>query len=160
MDGHEVLFGGDTACGSGPNPPRCRPFDQQIRVLTPASGGGLLSDGRIILHRIQHGHIYLGPAVLSDDGSILTYVNEVIPFRKQPSWAQVIQVALRSGKQRVIYQFHGAKGFAPVQAFSSDASGRHFLLTTGRIGDEVTGRLAHGKLIKLKPFDTNSYDAW
>jgi hypothetical protein len=160
LDGREVLFGGDTACGSGPNPPRCRPFDQQIRVLTPAATGGLLSEGRIILRVTQHGHVYIGPAVLSDDGSSLTYVNELIPFRKQPSWAQVIQVALRSGKQHVIYQFHGAKGSQPVMGFSSDASGRHFLITTGQTGHTVTGRLAHGKLIELKPVGKGAYDAW
>jgi hypothetical protein len=79
LDGHELVFGGDTTCGSGPNPPRCQPYDQQVRLLNPAESGGVLSDGRLILRRILHGHTYITDAILSDDGSTLTVLNQLIP---------------------------------------------------------------------------------
>jgi hypothetical protein len=160
LDGRELVFEGDRTCGSAPNPPPCRPFDQQVRLLTPATRGGLFSDGRILLRRTQYGETYLGDATISNDGSTLTIDDQLIPTRHRPSSAKIIQITLSSGKQRVIYQLHLTTGGLPLVMFSSDASGRHFLIKTGPVGHPVIGRLDHGKLIKLRPFTGNLYDAW
>jgi hypothetical protein len=159
--GRELAFLGDQTCGLGQNPARCQPLDQQVRVLAPAASGGVLSDSRIVLRRIEPASTLISDAVLSSDDSTLTIATESFPSKPRPSTVRVWQIALRSGRQHVIYQVQGASGVSPLLIFSPDASGRHFLIEAGSFKHPVAGWIDHGRVIKLKPFDDgNIYDVW
>jgi hypothetical protein len=161
-DGREVVFLGTRTCGSGNNPALCRPWDQQVRALSPAADGGLLNAGRILLQRTERGPARpITDIAVSADGTTLTIVTVSVPPRPQPSTVTVSQLPAGTRRQRIIYQIHGSSGLEPEAFFSTDSSGRHFLINAGTATHRADGWINNGKLVTLKPSgNLVSYEAW
>jgi len=159
--GREVVFLGTRTCGSGNNPALCRPSDQQVRALSPAADGGMLNAGRILLQRTERGPRRITDIAVSADGTTLTIVTVSVPPRPQPSTATVSQLPAGTRRQRIIYQIHGSSGLEPEVFFSTDSSGRHFLINAGTTTHRADGWINNGKLVTLKPSgNLVSYEAW
>jgi hypothetical protein len=130
--------------------------DGQVRTLDLASGGGSLSQGKVLLKQSAR-YPFIVQAQLDPGGTSITI--EVLrgPFvgpARQPSINQVIQVSLAAGgRSRLLY--HGPIGNSVGVSLSSDASGRFWLLSSG-----WAGWLDHGKLHLLEPRDGAIMDAW
>jgi hypothetical protein len=130
----------------------------QVRTLSLAAGGGLLSQGSVLLSQSAR-YPYLVQALLSPGGNSLTvvglrgpYAGKVFPV---PQHLQVIQVPLaKGGRPRLLY--HGVTG-GYIDAFlGSDASGRYLLLDW-----RANGWLDHGVLRPLAPQgDVAFEEAW
>jgi hypothetical protein len=160
--GREVVFLGTRTCGPGNNPALCRPGDQQVRALSPAADGGLLNAGQLLLQRTERGPArQITDIAVSADGSTLTIVTVSVPPRPLPSTVTVSQMPIGTRRQRVIYQIHGSSRLEPDVFFSTDSSGRHFLINAGTSTHPADGWINNGKLVKLKPSgNLVSYEAW
>jgi hypothetical protein len=163
--GRELVFLGTRTCGPTGNQVKCPHWDQQVRALAPASGGGQLNAGRILLRRIGSQTNMISDAVVTADGSTLTIVMQSFPGGPDqiPSTATVSQILLATRTQQVIYHVNGTRGLRPLGPFNPDYSGRHFLLGLNRwdpSGTPTGGWINHGRLVKLKPFNTSAYEAW
>jgi hypothetical protein len=163
--GRELVFLGTRTCGPTGNQVQCPHWDQQVRALAPASGGGRLSAGRILLRRIGSQTNMISDAVVSADGSTLTIVTQSFQRGSDqgPSTLTVSQILLATRTQQVIYHANGTHGLRPLVPFNPDYSGRHFLIGLngwGPGGAPTGGWINHGRLVKLKPFNTSVYEAW
>jgi len=160
--GRELAFLGTRTCGPQDDPPLCQPRDQQIRALSPAAKGGVLSTGPVLLRTTEPGKArWIEDAAVSADGSTLTIVTTTVPPKPQPSTVTVSQVKIGTGKHRVIYRIHGSSGQEPEIFFTADATGRHFLISAGPFTHPAVGWIHHGQLVSLKPFGAwVFYEAW
>jgi hypothetical protein len=161
-NGRELVFLGTRLCGGGVDPAPCRPGDQQLRALSPPARGGWLSSGRILLRQAEpSAATQLAGAVVSADGLVATLVTESVPPKPQPSTVTVTQVQLGAHRQHVLYRADGSSQLSPEVFFSTDWSGRHFLIDAGSESHPVAGRIDQGRLVRLKPFQGwVSYLAW
>jgi hypothetical protein len=161
-NGREVVFLGTRTCGPGNNPALCRPGNQQVRALSPAADGGLLNAGRMLLQRTERRSArQITDIAVSADGSTLTIVTVSVPPRPLPSTVTVSQMPIGTRRQRIIYQIHGSSRLEPDVFFSTDSSGRHFLINAGTSTHPADGWINNGKLVKLKPSgNLVSYEAW
>ena len=158
--GRQLVFLGTRTCGPAGNHLHCPHSDQQVRALAPASSGGLLNAGQILLRRTGPRSSTISDAVISSDGSTLTIVSQSSPRGPHPSTLTVSQILLATRTQHVIYHVKGTSGIPPLGFFSPDYSGRHFLISTsGLYSPPATGWINHGRLVKLKPSNT-VYEAW
>jgi len=128
-------------CGGGRH-------DAEVRQLRVTAGGGRLSASGVLLSESAR-YPNIIQARLGPGGKALTMVVLGPPYQGEfppvPQDLRVIQVPLAGGGQpRLLYR--GVTGPHPVVSLSSDASGRHLLLTW-----RLNGWIDHGRLRILPP---------
>jgi hypothetical protein len=171
-DGRELVFLGrwcrgatsfpEARCGAG--------FTAAVRSLDPASRGGRLDSGRMLLRQSAR-FPYLAQALISPDGAAITAVvlrGGVIGSHSvsgaAPDDLAVEQISVATG-QKVATLYHrrlgptsqivGAPHFLDL---SADAQAEHWLLNGGISGgagynNGFNGWIDHGRLIPLAPRD-------
>ena len=162
-DGRELAFLGTPRCVGGP----CRPtgVGEEVRAVSPAARGGNLSSSRLLLRqsalmRLAAG--YIDDAVISPDGSRVTVVEMITPGGSADTTVSVAQVSAKTGRLlRVRYQADTGNGFL-YRFFSSDPSGRYFLLDVGPTSGTANGWIDDGRLVQLTPANGTSifHEAW
>jgi hypothetical protein len=150
-DGRELVFLAVTKCIRSP---RCEPTGEEVRALSPATNGGQLDSGQLLLQQSALRGLfagYINGAVVSPDGSALAVV--IMHSGPQSDTTSVVQFSAVTGRQtRVLYQVPTGSGFS-YQFFSSDPSGRYLLLDVGPTSGAVNGWIDHGQLVRLTPPD-------
>jgi len=137
-----------------------------VRALTPASGGGRLGSGPVLLRQTAQ-FPYIVQALISPDGRTITAV--VLTGRMTTSHGKsdvvppnlsVIQLSRATGQLHVLYQRYLGDTFrmtiAPdVLQLSQDAAGQHWMLNGGVCGSHCSGGfngwLRDGHLVPLAP---------
>jgi DUF1707 SHOCT-like domain len=162
-NGRELAFLGTPRCIRGP----CRPTGngEEVRAVSPATRGGNLSSSRLLLRqsalmRLATG--YIDDAVISPDGSSVAVVEMITPGGQADTTVSVVQVSAATGRPlRVRYQVDTGDGFL-YRFFSSDPSGRYFLLDVGPASGTANGWIDDGRLVQLTPANGTSifYEAW
>ena len=122
--------------------------DAQVRTLGPATGGGRLSAGRVLLAESAR-YPSIAQALLSPGGRALTLVVLHGPYagkvNPQPENFQVVRVPLTGGgPARLLYR--GTVGHQALVFLGSDATGRYLLLAW-----RLNGWIDHGALRPLAP---------
>ena len=160
-DGHELVFFGEQCapggwlatedCGHG--------RVAEARTLDPASGGGRLDSGRLLL-RQSASYPYIAQAVMSPDGSMLTELvltgNVINGF---PENLSVEQVSVATAKLlRVLYQRRGYTSadmdIPDPLLLLPDGRGQNWLLDVSFCGGcqaGFNGWISQRKLVPLKP---------
>lgn len=161
-DGQELAFltmpqcfGSHCTFPSGPSG-----SGQQVRVvspaaMSPAASGGQLNSSRLLVRLssvLRLSAASVTAALISPDGSTLTLeVAGNLSGRSLPDSVSIVQVPSTGERRlRFLYRRVTGNGYA-LSFFSADPSGRHFLLGAGDLNGIVAGRIAHGRLIPLKP---------
>lgn len=179
-DGRELVFLGRWCRGATSFPEeRCGTgFTAGVRSLDPASGGGRLDSGRVLLRQSAR-FPYLAQALISPDGATITAVvlrGGVIGSHSVsgtvPDHLAVEQISVATG-QKVATLYHRRLGptsqivGAPhFLVLSSDALGEHWLLNGGISGgagydNGFNGWIDHGRLVPLPPRDGwDAGEAW
>jgi hypothetical protein len=133
--------------------------ESQVRAYSPAARGGSLEAGRILLD--QSDRKSLTAAFISPDGSALNAVLTPCP-RRGTCTLLVVRISVATRKVlRVLYRTRAgtASNGVPFGLFSSDPSGRYFLLVAGGKGQN-NGWIDHGKLVPLYPNGLIDYEVW
>jgi hypothetical protein len=133
---------------------------EEVRTLNPASGGGTLTSGRLLLR--SNGAI--GAAAISPDGSVLTAVR-VLELRRQHGrahrWLIVTQFDARTGRRLRILYAVTTGDLDTVQSFVPGPSGRYLIVVGGALTDTVNGWIGHGRLHRLTPAGRYvSFETW
>jgi hypothetical protein len=159
-DGRELVFLAVTKCVQNP---RCEPTGEEVRALSPATNGGQLDSGQVLLQQSALSGLsagYINGAVVSPDGSALAVV--IMHSGPQSDTTSVVQFSAVTGRQtRVLYRVPTGSGFS-YRFFSSDPSGRYLLLDVGPTSGAVNGWIDHGQLVRLTPPDGDNifYEIW
>jgi hypothetical protein len=159
-DGRELVFLAVTKCIQNP---RCEPTGEEVRALSPATSGGQLDSGQLLLQQSALSGLsagYINGAVVSPDGSALAVV--IMHSGAQSDTTSVVQFSAVTGRQtRVLYRVPTGSGFS-YRFFSSDPSGRYLLLDVGPTSGVVNGWIDHGQLVRLTPPDGGNifYEIW
>jgi hypothetical protein len=161
--GRELVVFGWAAClhplpGGG-----CHHTGIVARALTPASAGGWLDRGRVLLHRPSRPQkpdvVELADAIINPAGTTLTIVL-ARASDNGPSQLTVLRVTLATGRRQVLYQAPRPIGY-PYRWSSIDPSGRYVLLDAGPGTTSVNGWINNGRLTRPKPAgDRVIYAAW
>ena len=176
-NGRELVYLGQTCADQKQNSEMCTKYGRTavVRALNPASGGGRLGSGPVLLR--QTGQFpYIAQALISPDGRTITALvltgqmtshgeSDVLP----PNLA-VIQLSRATGQLRVLYRrdlgHPVGTAFAPdVLQLSQDAAGQHWMLNSsvcsGHCPGGFNGWLRDGHLVPLSPVNGQEVDqAW
>jgi hypothetical protein len=179
-DGHELVFFGQGCAPGGwePGSESCGTGRvAEARTLDPASGGGRLGSGRLLLRQSAR-YPYIAQAVISPDGSTIIAIVLTGPVTGNanvsgifPDNLAVEQISARTGKLlRVLYRHQlgdtsGVNGVPDPLALMPDAAGQHWLLNVGICSGSCTtglnGWIDRGTLVPLPPTDGRlAYEAW
>lgn len=149
----------------------------EVRALDPASGGGRVNSGRLLLVRTSRGP-YPVQALISPDGATLTTVmlqGKVLGNRQisgvVPQDLFVARISAADGQpltvlyHRRLGDTSGVNGAPDFLALGQDASGQHFMLNiglcAGNCTDGANGWIHDGRLVPLRPADGREADqAW
>jgi hypothetical protein len=176
-NGRELVFLGETCGGGSVNSQACqlpvkgRTFTTTriIRALDPATRGGLLTSGPVLLRqsaRVPH----MVQALISPDGTTITAV--VLTGKADggfyPHNLTVEQISVATGKVTgVLYRRElGSTDTTIISpdpiALYPDATGRHWMLNSAVCGyscqSAFNGWLDHGELVPLQPSDGKVVD--
>jgi hypothetical protein len=140
----------------------CQPVDPtEVRAFGPADRGGSLQGGQLLLRLSafrQRGTV-LADALVTPDGTALNAVVFTCPKRGVCT-VRVEQVAFTTGKRlREFYRVRTGTRFEGVflRSFSSDPTGRFFILDAGAGGKQrINGWIDHGRIVPLAPADGNA----
>lgn len=142
----------------------------EVWALNPASRGGQLDSGRLLLRQSAR-YPYIAQALISPDGSTITAVlmsGPVIKSKNQgpglaPDHLSVQQISVATGKQQaVLYQRRigatsGVNDVPDFLALVADGAGTHLMLNggvcSGMCQSGFNGWLHDGRLIPLQPSD-------
>jgi hypothetical protein len=155
-DGQRLAFLTRPQCFHAKNGPRCAVHGgQQVRVIDHPASGGELNATRVLVRLssvLNLSAASVMAAVLSPDGSRLTLaVGGNLAGKTSPDSVSVISVpATGNGRHRLVYRLAAGDGYEYTY-FSADPSVRHFLLGAGSLNQTLSGRIAHGRLIRLRP---------
>jgi hypothetical protein len=155
-DGQRLAFLTMPQCFSAKNGRRCAVIGgQQVRLIDHPANGGDLDTARVLVRLyavLNLSAATVMAAVISPDGSTLTLaVGGNLSGKALPDSVSIVQVsATGQGRHRLMYRLAAGDGYG-YSYFSADPSGRHFLLGAGTQSRIVQGRIAHGRLIHLKP---------
>jgi hypothetical protein len=155
-DGERLAFLTKPQCFRAKNGPRCAAIGgQQVRLIDHAAGGGQLNTARVLVRLdsvLNLSAATVMAAVISPDGSTLTLaVGGNLSGKQLPDSVSIVQVpATGHGMHRLVYRLAAGDGYG-YSYFSADPSVRHFLLGAASQSQIVQGRIAHGRLIHLKP---------
>ncbi len=148
-----------------------------VRTLNPASGGGRLGSGRLLLRQSAR-YPYIAQAVISPDGSTLTTLvlrGPGVGTRQisggVPDNMTVEQISVATGRRLgVLYRRHlgptsevnGVPGFL---ALIPDGTGQHWIINGGIcVGNCSSGFndwIDHRRLVPLRPADGRlAAEAW
>ncbi|HEX9520534.1 MAG TPA: hypothetical protein VF940_30675 [Streptosporangiaceae bacterium] len=164
-DGRELVFLTSPRCIKGPNAPPCKVTGgEQVRALAPAARGGRVASSRVLLRQgkiMRISAYYINAAVVSPDGSTVTLAIVGSGPGPRSGSVSVAQYSAATGKRlRVVFLMHTGNGFS-YRCFSSDPSGRHFILDAGPTSGAVNGWIDHGRLVRLKPAGDNvDFEVW
>jgi hypothetical protein len=164
-DGRELVFLTSPRCIRGKNAPPCKVTGgEEVRALVPAAGGGRVSSSRVLLRQgriMRLSADYINAAVVSADSSTLTLAIVGSGPRLRSGSVSVAQYSAATGKRlRVVFLMHTGNDFS-YRCFSSDPSGRHFILDAGPTSGAVNGWIDHGRLVRLKPAGDNvDFEVW
>jgi hypothetical protein len=174
-DGRELVFLGQW-CGPGGNAETCG-GKWQVWALDPASGGGQLDSGRILLRQSAR-YREIAQALISPDGSTITAVVLTGPVvgnadisGSVPANLSVDQISAATGRLlRVLYRrdlgdTSGVNGVPDPLALMPDATGQHWMLNggicSGHCDTGFNGWIDHGQLVPLQPTDGRlAAEAW
>lgn len=134
--------------------------DMQVRAFGPASRGGSLERGRILLRQSQlmPSPSSITGAYISPDGSTVTAALAHCP-RHGACTLSVARISTATGKfLQVLYRVHTGDRYHGYfeRFFSSDASARYFILDAGAGSARINGWISNGRLVPLKPSDGNA----
>jgi hypothetical protein len=142
----------------------------EVWALNPASRGGQLDSGRLLLRQSAR-YPYIAQALISPDGSTITAVlmsGPVIKSKNQgpglaPDHLSVQQISVATGKQQaVLYQRRigatsAVNAVPDFLALVADGAGTHLMLNggicSGRCQSGFNGWIHGGRLIPLQPSD-------
>ena len=177
-DDRELVVLGEW-CRTAASPETCPRGSRtaEVRALNPASHGGWVDSGRLLLRQSAR-FPYPVQALISPDGATITAVvlrGRVVGSSQIsgsiPEDLSVVRVSVATGQPvAVLYQrrlgdtseVNGAPDFL---ALSQDASGQHFMLNiglcAGHCTDGANGWIHDGRLVPLRPADGREADqAW
>ncbi|MGN6680414.1 MAG: hypothetical protein ACTHKL_21845 [Streptosporangiaceae bacterium] len=128
---------------------------QQVRVIENPASGGNLNSARLLVRLssvLNLSAATVMAAVISPDGSTLTLaIGGNLAGKRLPDSVSIVQVpATGDGRIRLVYRLAAGDGYG-YSYFSADPSVRHFLLGASSMSQVVQGRIAHGRLIRLRP---------
>jgi hypothetical protein len=172
-DGHELVFAGNECAGRSSIGVEFCGGPTEVRTLDPASGGGRLNSGRLLLQQPAR-YPDIAQAVISPDGSTITAVVVTQPAAPTVYDAEnlsVEQISVATGDLlRVLYQRQMGVGSIPGYGIPDplslvpDGAGQHWLLNVGYCvgcGTGFNGRIEQGTLVPLPPTGGNLvYEAW
>jgi hypothetical protein len=179
-DGHELVVLGqwcrytsmsDETCTSGPGH-----RSAEVWALDPASGGGRLGSGHLLLRQSPR-YPYIAQALVSPDGSTITAVvltGPVIGSKagggQVPDDLSVRQISVTTGRQLgVLYsrrlgstwEINNSPDFL---ALIPDGAGQHWMIDGGLAShgyNGFNGWIDHGRLVPLAPRDGRAAaEAW
>jgi hypothetical protein len=163
---------GSENCGTG-----TRGGNREVRTLDPATGGGRLDSGHLLLRQSAR-FPFIAQALISADGSTITAM--VLSGRvagtpqvggNVPDVMTVEQISVATGR-RLGVLFHRrlgptaeVNGVPDFLALIPDGAGTHWILDagicTGNCTSGFNGWIDHGRLIPLKPADGRlAAEAW
>jgi hypothetical protein len=160
-----AVFDNET-CGSGPG------RTAEVWALDPASGGGQLDHGHLLLRQSAR-YPFIAQAVISPDGSMITSVVLTGPATGiVPRDVSVRQISVATKRQLgVLYRrrlpvLDSSLRAPDFLALSQDGAGQHWMLSCG-LGlkppdrEGFNGRIDGGQLMPLPPrFGTEVSEAW
>jgi hypothetical protein len=155
-DGQQLAFLTMPQCVPAKGSPPCAVRGgQQVRLIDHPANGGRLNSARLLVRLssvLNLSAATVMAAVISPDGSTLTLaVGGNLSGKPLPDSVSIVQVpAAGHGRHRLVYRLAAGDGYGYTY-FSADPSVRHFLLGAGTQSQIVQGRIAHGRLIQLKP---------
>jgi hypothetical protein len=179
-DGHELVVLGQWCEYQGSSNETCdtRPAHRHAEVwaLDPASGGGRLASGRLLLRESAR-YPYIAQALISPDGSTITAVVLSGPVTGSsqvmgmvPGDLSVRQISVATGRQlgtlyrRSLGDTAGTNADADFLALSQDAAGQHWMLNGGIAShgyNGFNGWIDSGRLVPLSPRDgREAGEAW
>ena len=146
----------------------------EVRALDPASGGGRVDSGRLLLVRTSR-EAYPVQALISPDGATLTTVmlqGKVLGNRQisgvVPQDLFVARISAADGQPLTVLYYRRlgdtseVNGAPDFLALGQDASGQHFLLNiglcVGKCTDGANGWIHDGRLVPLPPADGREAD--
>jgi hypothetical protein len=148
-----------------------------VRGLDPASGGGRVNGGRLLLSQSAR-FPYIAQALISPDGSTITAmvlkgaaIGSKLISGTFPGDLSVEQISTATGRQlSVLYRRRlgdtgEINGTPDPLALTDDATGRNWMLSGGVCNIHCTngfnGWIRHGRLIALQPTDGRlASEAW
>ena len=141
------------------------PNDVQVRAYSPATRGGSLNAGRVLLKpsRLTPRGTSLSDAFITPDGSALTAYLSKCP-RHGTCTQTAVRIPLAGGPVQVLYRVRSGTPYEGVfeRFFDTDPTGRYLILDAGAGKARVNGWIDHGRLRPLTPAngDDVGYESW
>ena len=163
-DGGEIVVA-ENRCGRGRYQSTGTCSGLQVWAYGPAGRGGSLETGQVLLTKaaLKPAGTSLFGALISPDGAAVTAALMTCP-RHRTCGLSVARISVSSGKVvRVLYRAFGTASQDFLSSFfSSDPTGRYFILAGGAGKAQVNGWINRGHLVPLPPVDGPSlqYEAW
>lgn len=163
QNGHELVLL-ETRCHRGRYLDDCSPghVQEQVRAYSPATGGGSLNSGRVLLapSALRPRGTNVSDAFITPSGSAVTaFLNNCPRHGTCTQW--LVRIPLGGGKESVLYQQRSGTTYEGVfQRFLSiDPTGR-YVIRDGGVGSQhwVNGWIGHGRVHLLTPANGNSVD--
>jgi hypothetical protein len=163
---------GSESCGPGP-----RVGNREVRTLDPATGGGRLDSGHLLLRQSAR-FPFIAQALISPDGSTITAMvlsGRVIGTQgvggNAPDIMTVEQISVATGRglgvlyHRRLGPTSIVNGVPDFLALIPDGTGSHWILNGGICVGNCTsgfnGWIGHGRLVPLRPADGRlAAEAW
>lgn len=162
-NGRELAFQTVPRCVPASGAATCKPEGLEVRALSPATAGGLLSSSRVLVHHSALKGLYSGyvnDAYISPDGARVYLA--VIHSGPRDTTISVVEISARTDRQvGVLYQRNTGDGMS-YQFFSVNSNGHDPLLDVGTSSESVNGFIRHHQLIPLHPANGNTvwFEAW
>lgn len=163
-NGRELLVLGSPKCVKGSAGQACRATGEEVRAVSPASGGGSLSSSRLIMRQSQITSLregYINDVSVTPDGRSLIVAVVSGGVRINGGFVAVDRVSAATGRRTSqLFRMKTGNGFS-YRFVSVDPSGRYVLFDAGTTRVDVNGWIDHGRLVRLRPAGNNGfYGAW
>jgi len=155
-DGRTLAFLTQAQCFTRQNGPPCQVRGgPQMRVVSPAAGGGDMSKAHVLIRlssrlRLSAASVLAG--VIGPAGSTVTLaIGGNLSGPSPPDSVTVVRVPVsRQRPNHIVYRLAAGDGYS-FTFFSADPLVRHFLLGAGTSSRNLFGRIERGRLIHLPP---------